>query len=247
MSSKARGLIWVAAAIVIAIVLAGGLNFVVNFLPRSAEAKIAARLPEIGSPCAAAGDAALDRLRARLAVPGDDRLGIHLHLIRADAVNAFAFLGGAVYVNSGLLRDARNADEVAGVVAHEISHVQHRDVLHAISGQLVTALLLSQLGDVSPLTKIFTRVANLKFTRAQEEAADRGAMARLQAAHVSARPLAEFFRRLESAGGPTAFLSDHPDSDARAAMAESTEVEDATPALSEADWKSLKGACRAKE
>jgi predicted Zn-dependent protease len=248
--SKWTGLLWIAGALVFALALGGGIPFLVGLIPRSTEAKLAKRISvfedDTCKPSKEA-EAALEKIRRRLSLPGDEELSIHLQIVRASEVNAFAFLGGNIYVNSGLLKEAVNADEVAGVIAHEISHVKNRDVLHSIAGQLLTALLLSQVGDSTALTKIFTHAANLKFTRRQEEAADRGAIERLKASHIDTQPLANFFKRLENLGGGTAaLLSDHPDSKARAEMAAVAKVENPQPVLEENEWQALKTACHSE-
>lgn len=247
-SSRAKiiGVAWIVGAAALTFVIAGGLTLFINLIPYSTEAKLASHLPSFSNDeceISPGASAALEKLRKRLRLPTDGELEVHLHLVKSTEVNAFAFLGGAIFVNSALLDEAENADEVAGVLAHEISHVQHRDVLHAIAGQLMTGLVLAQVGDSTVLTKIFTHVANMRFTRKQEEAADQGALERLKAAHISTQPLARFFKRLESNGLAVTLLSDHPNSDARAKLAESTTVADATPVLSIDEWKSLRSAC----
>lgn len=245
--AKRTGLLWGLGAIVFALILASGLNWVVDLLPPSLETKLARKLPTFeDSSCEPSKEAkaALEKIRSRLSLPGDDKYSMRLLIVKASEVNAFAFLGGTIYINSGLLQEAFNAEEVAGVIAHEMSHVRNRDVLHSIAGQLVTALLLAQIGDSTALTKIFTHVARLKYTRTQEEAADRGAIARLQATHIATQPLANFFKRLESLSGITAtLLSDHPDSEARSQMVAMAKVENPRPVLEDQDWQALKNAC----
>ncbi len=243
-SSKRTGLFWIGGALIIAALLAASLNWAVTLIPPTVETRWARKLPVFNdSECELPKDAAvaLEKLRKRLLLPGDDEFSISLRIVRAREVNAFAFLGGSIYINTGLLKGAFNADEVAGVVAHEMAHVRNRDVLHSISGRLVTAILLAQIGETSGLANLFTQVANLTFTRSQEEAADRSAISRLQAAHIATQPLANFFKRLPSFG-PT-MLSDHPDSESRSQMAASAVVESPTPALSEDEWNALKTAC----
>jgi predicted Zn-dependent protease len=53
-------------------------------------------------------------------------------MLRDRQINAFATLGGYVGMNAGTVLAARNEDEVAGVLAHEISHVTQRHVLRAV-------------------------------------------------------------------------------------------------------------------
>lgn len=244
--AKRIGLLWGLGAIAFALLLASGIGWVVGLLPPSLEARLARKLPTFEDSCESSKEAttALEKIRSRLSMPGDDEYSMRLLIVRANEVNAFAFLGGTIYINSGLLKEAFNAEEVAGVIAHEMSHVRNRDVLHSIAGQLVTALLLAQIGDSTALTKIFTYVARLKYTRTQEEEADRGAIARLQTAHIATQPLANFFKRLDSLSGiAVTLLSDHPDSEARSQMAAMAKVEDQRPVLEDQEWQALKNAC----
>jgi predicted Zn-dependent protease len=246
--AKWSGIAWGFGAIFIALILAGGFNWIVDLLPPATETKLAKKIPVFDdSSCKPSKEAesALEKIRKRLVRPGDEDFSMRFQVVRDSEVNAFAFLGGAIYINSGLLHEAFNADEVAGVIAHEMSHVRNRDVLHGMAGQLLTAFLFAQVGDSTVLTKIFTHAANLKYTRTQEEAADRGAIARLQAAHISTQPLANFFKRLPSLGAfANAMLSDHPDSIARSQMAAAAKVEDAHPVLEDNEWQALKSTCQ---
>jgi len=246
-AAKWKGVAWIVGALALTFIFAGGLTLLVNLIPYSTEARWASHLPSFSEGAcdlSPESSAALEKLRKRLSLPSDGDLEIHLHIVESSEVNAFAFLGGQVFLNSALLDEAESAEEVAGVLAHEISHVKNRDVLHAIAGQLVTGLLLAQVGDSTVLTKIFTQVAGLRFTRKQEEAADQGALERLKASHISTQPLARFFKRLQSTGVSVALLSDHPNSDARAKLAESTNVPNPTPVLSDDEWTLLKATCR---
>jgi predicted Zn-dependent protease len=246
-SSKRSGLIWIAGALGCALCLAVGFNVLVDLIPPSLEVRLARKFPTLDECQSKEGRAALEKIRSRLLLPGDDVYQIRLQVVKSAEVNAYAFLGGAIFINSGLLHEAFNADEVAGVIAHEMSHVRNRDVLQGLSGQLLIALLFAQVGDSTTLTKLFTHAANLKYTRSQEERADQGAILRLQSAHISTQALANFFKRLPSFGGlANAVLSDHPDSNARSQMFSSVHVSKPTPALEDSDWQALKTMCLEK-
>ena len=75
-------------------------------------------------------DAAVNRymnaLGAEIAQQGDRNLSYRFHVVNTDVVNAFAVPGGFIYVNRGLIEKASNLSELAGVVAHEIGHVEGR-------------------------------------------------------------------------------------------------------------------------
>jgi beta-barrel assembly-enhancing protease len=68
----------------------------------------------------------VDRLGQNIVKHSDAKVPFHIKVVDTDEVNAFAFPGGYFYVNKGLLLAARNEAELAGVMAHEISHVTAR-------------------------------------------------------------------------------------------------------------------------
>ena len=61
------------------------------------------------------------------------KLPFHIKVVDTDEVNAFAFPGGYFYVNKGLILAAENEAELAGVMAHEISHVTARHATERMS------------------------------------------------------------------------------------------------------------------
>ncbi|HTY63006.1 MAG TPA: M48 family metallopeptidase [Acidobacteriota bacterium] len=65
----------------------------------------------------------VDRIGQSIVKHSDAKVPFHIKVVDTDEVNAFAFPGGYFYVNKGLLLAARSEAEMAGVMAHEISHV----------------------------------------------------------------------------------------------------------------------------
>ena len=72
----------------------------------------------------------VDRIGQNIVKHSDAKVPFHIKVVDTDEVNAFAFPGGYFYINKGVLLAARNESEMAGVMAHEISHVTAR---HATS------------------------------------------------------------------------------------------------------------------
>jgi len=68
----------------------------------------------------------VDRIGQNLVKHSDAKVPFHIKVVDTDEVNAFAFPGGFFYVNKGLILAAENESELAGVMAHEISHVTAR-------------------------------------------------------------------------------------------------------------------------
>src|SRR5262245_22390046 len=78
------------------------------------------------------GLAVLNRLAGRLEGAARLPVPITLLVLRKPEANAFALPGGRIYVFEGLIDKAQTVDEVAGVIAHEIGHVAHRDSTRSV-------------------------------------------------------------------------------------------------------------------
>lgn len=68
----------------------------------------------------------IDRIGQNIVKNSDAKVPFHIKVVDSDEVNAFAFPGGYFYVNKGLILEAENESELAGVMAHEISHITAR-------------------------------------------------------------------------------------------------------------------------
>ena len=80
----------------------------------------------------------VDRIGQDLVKHSDAKVPFHIKVVDSDEVNAFAFPGGYFYVNKGLILEAENESELAGVMAHEISHVTARHATARMSkGQIL--------------------------------------------------------------------------------------------------------------
>ena len=141
------------------------------------------------------------------------------HVVIDPAINAYAVPGGIVVVNSGLLLAADSAEEVAGVLAHEVQHVERRHSLKAIVHDLgFYALLRFALGDYGAgiAGKLARNLGALKFSREQESDADLHALQALQKAGIDGAGMLSFFQKLGAREGKNIpLLSTHPASQDR--------------------------------
>src|ERR1700690_3836458 len=136
----------------------------------------------------------------------------HWYVAEDSAINAFAVPGGYVVVNSGLIKAADSAEEVAGVLAHEVQHVEQRHTLKNLIQSLGWRALLSlALGDVSGgvVASAAANLGELKFSRDLESAADLGGLAALRKAGIAPTGMLSFFTKLAD-GNAVPFLSTHP-------------------------------------
>lgn len=118
----------------------------------------------------------LDLIVRRLhdALP-EPRPTIQLMIVEAPEINAFTIPGDTICVNTGLIRALPSADEMAGVLGHELSHAVNRDPLHALVRRLGVAALLSAVsggrgGGV--LTNMAQTMVDMRYGREAEDRAD---------------------------------------------------------------------------
>ena len=130
-------------------------------------------------------------------------------------VNAFAVPGGIVVVYTGLLNSAGSAEEVAGVLAHEIEHVERKHSLKNMIYSLgLHATLSLAFGNIDQHwgTRLAEQLGQLRFSREQESEADSSGLRRLRQAHIDPKGMQTFFERLSKEHPDTApvLLATHP-------------------------------------
>lgn len=126
-------------------------------------------------------------------------------VVRDHSINAFAVPGGYIYVNIGLLNHARNDDEIAAVLGHEVAHVHaHHIVRQQEKTQFISyASLLAMLGAIvqpglAPLAAAFGQAAQLKYRREFEQEADYLGVRYLQGTGYDPKAMLDFFKKLEN-------------------------------------------------
>ncbi len=150
------------------------------------------------------------------------------HVVNQKEINAFALPGGPVFVNLGTIQAADNEAELAGVLAHEISHVVQRHGTRAASKQMAAQLPLAILGGVmgqgalSQMTQMGLSFSVgsyfLRNSRKSESEADLLGTDIMYDTGFNPRAMADFFTKLQEEGGARGlqFFSDHPDPGNRA-------------------------------
>lgn len=130
-----------------------------------------------------------------------ERYPFHFYVISDPNINAFALPGGYVVINTGLILAADNAEEVLGVVAHEISHVcEQHGIRHLISSAGIFLVVQTVLGDVSGLAAVLADAApmliNQQYSREFENEADEKGYQLLRASNIDPHGLTTFFEKL---------------------------------------------------
>jgi predicted Zn-dependent protease len=167
------------------------------------------------------------RLVAASATPGGD---FHFFAIRDNTVNAFAMFGGFIGVNTGTLLAAQSESELAGVMAHEISHVTQSHLARQMAKEKqnsITSMIAMAVGILAARSN--SQVAGaaiasaqagsiqsqLAYSRDFEREADRVGYQTLEKSGFDVHGMGDFFERLQKAGrvyenNAPIYLRSHP-------------------------------------
>jgi predicted Zn-dependent protease len=171
-------------------------------------------------------DAYVNRIGQKLAAnAGGPQFQYRFRVVNASDINAFALPGGYIYINRGILENAKNEGEVAGVVAHEIAHSALRHGTHQASKayaaqaglQILGGLLGGKVGNntaqiLNTVGGVGLNALFLKFSRELETQADvRGAQI-LAASGYTPADMVSFFNTLAKVdtSKKTSWMSNHP-------------------------------------
>ncbi|AWH89607.1 beta-barrel assembly-enhancing protease [Limnobaculum parvum] len=158
----------------------------------------------------------------------------HFYLIQNNEINAFAFFGGNVVLHSSLFRETDNENQLASVMAHEISHVTQRHLARAMEEQQRNApltwvgalgsILLTMANPQAGMAALSTTIAGtqqgmISFTQSNEQEADRIGIRVLQRAGFDPMAMPDFMQKLADkyryASKPPEMLLTHPMPDSR--------------------------------
>lgn len=161
-------------------------------------------------------------------------------IINSPAINAFAVPGGIIGVNAGLFLNAETEDELAGVLAHEIAHLSQRHFARSVeeaqknqltqsAALLASVIVIATAGGDAGLAALATTQAaaiqsQLRFTRRNEQEADRIGIRTLIKAAKDPEAMSRFFVRLQKSTQflghrPPEYLLTHPVTESRIADA----------------------------
>jgi predicted Zn-dependent protease len=197
-----------------------------------------------------AGQRAFDKLVGALRdAAGLDQ--VTASVLETSIPNAFALPGGRVYLFDGLLAKADNPDEIAGVLAHELGHVTHRDSVREMIHNGGTSFLIGLLfGDVTGSGAVIFASRSLvtaSYSREAEQNADDFAMEVMGRLGRSAKPMGELLLRVtgKEGGKLPSILSSHPLTEDRLKrMSEQDRPPSAPPLLDADEWAALKAICK---
>jgi predicted Zn-dependent protease len=181
-------------------------------------------------------DTALTRLVQQfydsLGYGGDYQMQITV--VNEPVINAFAVPGGYIVVFDSILGIMDAPEQLAGLLAHEASHIHLKHSIRSIFRELANSLIFSLiLGDYGDLTTIVARhgdqLAGLSYSRSLELEADDNGLQLMFVNGISPRGMPDLFRKMKTAsenkngtGDVPDFLSTHPSMEERWAIAEKT-------------------------
>ncbi len=166
--------------------------------------------------------------------------------------NAFALPGGKIYLFDGLLAKADNADEIAGVLAHELGHLKHRDSMRGLIRDGSTSFLIGLLfGDITGSSALIFGSRTLvtsSHSREAENNADGFAIDVMHRLGRPAKPTGELLLRVTGKEGKgLSIIASHPLSEDRLGrMSREDKPGGGPPLLTSEEWRSLKSICDGK-
>lgn len=147
-------------------------------------------------------------------VPYSDRpnLPYTFQVVDSSQINAFATMGGFVYVTTGLMRTADNEAQLASVIGHEIGHIASRHSLEQMRQMALAQGVISAAGvDRNAAVNIGVELALRRPNSRQDEfEADQRGLDTLQQAGYAPKAMVNFMQKLLSQGSLPTFLSTHP-------------------------------------
>ncbi len=182
----------------------------------------------------------VEQLKPHASIP---EMNFEVTVVNSEQVNAMALPGGQMIVYTGLIKKAENAEQLAGVIAHEMSHATLRHGIQQISQSLgIVAAIQLMVGDVGGLVALGSQIAQesvlTSYSRAAETEADLEGARMLHAAQIDPTSMSSFFSKLKHEDGDIpgviSWLSTHPQHEDRIVA-----ITEYTKSLPSTQYKSL--------
>lgn len=164
--------------------------------------------------------AANEERKSKMKNKSVEKIEYQIIVLEDSMVNAFALPGGIIVIFSGLLEFADSPEEIAGVISHEMGHIEKNHIIQKIYTRfgitLVTRILTGS--DPTIATEMGEMVTENYFSRKKELEADNFAYQLLENAQVNPRIMATFFKKIskrENSSWNIKVLATHPDSNER--------------------------------
>ncbi|WP_298253246.1 M48 family metallopeptidase [Bradyrhizobium sp.] len=199
-----------------------------------------------------AGRAAFFKLMRKLSTAAGMEAPVRADVLDTVVPNAFALPGGKVYLFSGLLAKANDPDEIAGVLAHELGHVRHRDntrnMIYSGGTSFLIGLLFGDVTGSGALVYASRSLINASYSRDAEQKADDFSISVMHRLGRPTRPMGDLIFRItgNQADKTLSILANHPLTEDRLKhLTDEDRPASGPPLLSDAEWTALKSICKA--
>ena len=204
-----------------------------------------------GKTCSsAAGSLAFNKLMKKISTAAGFDAPVRATVLNTPVPNAFALPGGKVYLFNGLLVRANGPDEIAGVLAHELGHVSHRDntrnMIYSGGTSFLIGLLFGDVTGSGAMVFASRSLVTASYSREAEQNADTFSIDVMHRLGRPTRPMGELLFRITGKEGDKglSFLANHPLTEDRLArMSKEDAGPSGAPLLTAAEWASLKAIC----
>ncbi|GAA0397152.1 hypothetical protein GCM10009133_02750 [Cocleimonas flava] len=218
----------IALVIVVSLVLSLGGSWLAGLIPYNAEKKVAS-LYDVSAHDDNSDHQQITKYLQQLAdkiskaqnLP--EEMKITIHYMHSDTMNAFATLGGNVFMFKGLLEKLPNENTLVTLLGHEIAHVKYRHPIKSLGGGIAVSIAMTTLGRSadSQILGDTGLLSTLHFSRKMEQQSDIEAMNTLKALYGHLNGGAELFRIFHNERAameskePAEFFSTHPQDEKR--------------------------------
>jgi Zn-dependent protease with chaperone function len=199
----------------------------------------------------AAGRAGFFKLMRKLSTAAGIETPVRAEVLDTPVPNAFALPGGKVYLFKGLLAKAENPDEIAGVLAHELGHVSHRDntrnMIHSGGTSFLIGLLFGDVTGSGALIFASRSLITASYSRDAEQRADDFSIDVMHRLGRPTKAMGDLIFRITGNQGDTtlSILANHPLTEDRLKhLTEENRPASGQPLLSDAEWTALKAICK---
>ncbi|HYJ17120.1 MAG TPA: M48 family metallopeptidase [Candidatus Limnocylindria bacterium] len=194
---------------------------------------------------------------AMVVTQGETKYRFKIHVVNQPMFNALAAPGGHLVIFRGLLDRTENAEELAGVMAHELQHILKLHVTRSLLEYASTSFLVAAvLGDTSGIVSFGVEaaqmLAQMRFSRQHELEADEAGLQMLLAARIDPAGMIAFFEAVGKDEGQMApalsYISTHPQTELRIARLKSLIAASAVSyqkLLPDDSWEDIKKICPA--
>ena len=198
-----------------------------------------------------AGSSAFNKLMKQLSAAAGIAAPVQASVLKTDTPNAFALPGGKVFLFSELLSRSNDPDEIAGVLAHELGHVLHRDnmrnMIYSGGASFLVGLLFGDVTGSGALVVASRSLFTASYSREAEQNADDFSISVMHRLGRPTKPMGDLIFRItgNQGGDPGSILANHPLTEDRLKhFSDENRPASGPSLLTDKEWAALKAICK---